>query len=172
MSKYTPHSVELLRALSLRLAPNRPCMAQIFRYRNEALQKKGLVSTKRRAEPLSIVKELLWSKDLLGSENPQTLVATMLYMNGLYFALRSGKEHRQLRFNPCQIELVERTRCTGQWSFLRYTEDIFKNHPCGLKGCKTKPRTVTHSANISNPERCFVNLFKLYGSLCPPGQRK
>jgi len=30
----------------------------------------------------------------------------MLFMNGLYFALRSGDEHRQLRFDPCQIQLM------------------------------------------------------------------
>ena len=113
------------------------------------LQKKGLGSTKRQAEPLSIEEEeLLWSKGLLGSETPQALVDTMLYMNGLYFALRSGEEHRQLRFNPCQIELVERT---GQRPFLRYTEDITKNHSGGLKGRKTKPKIVTHYAKLMFP---------------------
>ena len=72
------------------------------------LQKKGLGSKKRQAEPISIEEEeKLWNSCLLGSNNPQALVDTMLYMNGLYFALRSGDEHRQLRFNPCQIELVE-----------------------------------------------------------------
>jgi len=71
------------------------------------LQKKGLGSKKRQAEPLSIEEEeQLWAKGLLGSTNPQALVDTMLFMNGLYFALRSGDEHRQLRFDPCQIQLV------------------------------------------------------------------
>ena len=93
----------------------------------------------------------------------------MLYMNGLYFALRSGDEHRQLRFNPCEVELVERT---GQQSFLLYTEDVSKNHPGGLKGRKIKPKIVTHHANESNPDRCFINLLKLYNSLCPPDRPK
>lgn len=130
------------------------------------LQRKGLGSHKRQAESLSIEEEeLLWAKGLLGSATPQALVDTMLFMNGLYFALRSGDEHWQLRFDPCQIELIERT---GQRPYLKYTEDISKNRPGGLKGRKTKPKIVTHHANKDNPDRCFVRLFKLYNSLCPP----
>lgn len=134
------------------------------------LQKKGLGSKKRQAEPLSLEEEeLLWEKGLIGSTNPQALVDTMLFMNGLYFALRSGEEHRQLRFDPCQIELVEQP---GQRSYLKYTEDISKNRPGGLKGRKTKPKVVIHHANEENPERCFVQLFKMYNSLCPHDRPK
>ena len=80
-------------------------LLSILRAEMKCLQKKGLGSTKRQAEPLSIEEEeLLWSKGLFSAENPQAQVDTMLYMNGLYFALRSGEEHRQLWFNPCQIE--------------------------------------------------------------------
>ena len=129
------------------------------------LQRKGLGLKKRQAEPLTLEEEeLLWNKGLLGSTNPQVLVDTMLFMNGLYFALRSGDEHRQLRFDPCQIELIEQA---GQRSYLKYTEDISKNRPGGLKGRKVKPKIVTHHANEENPDRCFVRLFKLYNSLCP-----
>ena len=88
----------------------------------------------------------------------------MLFMNGLYFALRSGQEHRQLRFNPCQIRLHERQ---GEKPYLEYTEDVSKNRPGGLKNRKTKPKVVVHYSNEENPERCFVRLFKLYTSLCP-----
>ena len=100
------------------------------------LQKKGLGSKKHQAEPISIEEEQLWNSGLLGSG--QAPVDTMLYMYGVYFAFRSDEEHRQLRFNPCQIELVERT---GQRSLiLRYTEDVSKNHPGGLKRRKIKPK--------------------------------
>ena len=86
-------------------------------------------------------------------------------MNGLYFALRSGDEHRNLRHNPCQIQVVERQ---GERPYLLYTEDISKNRPGGLKGQKHKPKVVQHHSNTENPARCFVRLFKLYMSLCPP----
>ncbi|XP_064387442.1 transcriptional regulator QRICH1-like [Halichondria panicea] len=129
------------------------------------LQKLGLGSKKRQAEPLTIEEEeLLWSTGLLGCSSPQTLVDTMVFMTGLYFALRSGDKHRQLRFEPCQIELVERS---GERPHLVYTEDISKNRPGGIKGRKVKPKVVLHHANLENPDRCFVRIFKLYNSLCP-----
>ena len=50
---------------------------------------------------------------------PHRLVDTM---NGLYFALRSGKEHRQLRSTPCQIEVIEKE----ERPYLKYKEDTSK----------------------------------------------
>ena len=61
------------------------------------LQRSGLGSQKKKAEPLTIEEEVLWQKGLLGANNPQALVDSMVVLNGLYFALRSGSEHRQLR---------------------------------------------------------------------------
>ena len=126
------------------------------------LQSLGLGSQRRQAEPLTTEdEEMLWEKGLLGDATPQTLLDTMVFCNGLYFALRSGREHRQLKMNPCQIELVE--PCDDR----PYTEDISKNRPGGIKGRKIKPKVVYHHANIANPERCFVRLFKKYTQLCP-----
>ena len=46
-----------------------------------------------------------------------------MFMNGLYFALKSGDEHRNLR------QLVQKN---DERPYLLYTEDIPKNHPGGL----------------------------------------
>ncbi len=60
------------------------------------LRNSGLGSKTKKAQPLSIEEEeILWQRGLLGKSNPQALFDTMVVMNGLYFALRSGKEHRQ-----------------------------------------------------------------------------
>ena len=129
------------------------------------LQRSGLGSKKKKAEPITPEEEeIMWKKGILGESTPQALVDTMLYMNGLYFALKSGEEHRQLRFHQCQIQVIERP---GERAYLQYTEEISKNRPGGLKNRKLKPKTVVHYANERNPNRCFVRLFKLYKSKCP-----
>lgn len=101
---------------------------------------------------------------MLGDSTPQTLLDTVVFMNGLYFALHSGSEHRALRLAPPQIEVVERE---GERPYLLYTEDISKNRPGGLKGRRVKPKVVRQHISIDNPQRCFVILFKLYTSLFP-----
>ena len=88
--------------------------------------------------------EMLWHRGLLGDPSSQVLLDTMVYYCGLYFALRTGKEHRQLRNSPCQIEVVERS---GEKAYLWYTEDVSKNHQGGLNGRKVKPKVVLHHAN-------------------------
>ena len=61
------------------------------------LQSTGLGSVKRQAEVITEEdKETLWRKGLLGDHTPQVLLDSMVYYCGLHFALRSGKEHRQL----------------------------------------------------------------------------
>ena len=52
------------------------------------LQSAGVGSKKRQAEVLTEEdEELLWQKGPLYDATPQTLVDTMVYMSGLYFAL-------------------------------------------------------------------------------------
>ena len=113
------------------------------------LQSKGLGSSHKQAEPLTMEdEELLWEKKILGDHIPESLLNTMIYMNGLYFALRSGDEHRNIRHNPCQIQVIERP---GERAHLRYTEDISKNRPGGLKGRKMKPKVVINTNQEHGP---------------------
>ena len=124
----------------------------------------GIGSKQKQAEPLTDKDvELLWEKNLLGDSTPQSLLDTYVFFNGLCFALRSGKEHHQLRHNPAQIKVVENP---NERPHLIYTEDISKNRPGGIKGRQQKPKIVIHHANLEQPKCYFVRL-KLYNSLCP-----
>ena len=67
------------------------------------LQGKGAGSQKRQAEILTEEEEdHLWKEGLLGDGSPQSLLNSIVFYNRLYFALWSGKEHRQLHSRPCQ----------------------------------------------------------------------
>ena len=56
------------------------------------LRSLGFGSKKRQAEPFTEEEEeLLWSTGQLGDHNPQALVDTMLYMNGIYLHYEVAK---------------------------------------------------------------------------------
>ena len=89
----------------------------------------GAGTKKNKAEPITPEEEEnLWSSKTLGDHSPTSLLNTIFYMCGLYFALRSGQEHWQLSYRPCQIQVVEHT---GE---RLYSEDTSKNNQGGLKG--------------------------------------
>ena len=100
----------------------------------------------------------MWKKGLLGDSTHESLLNTVIFYKGLYFTLRSGKEHRQLRYSPCQIQLIEQP---GLRTYLQYTGDVSKNHPGGLRGQKITPKCVVYH---SNTKRWSVTLFKKYTS--------
>ena len=129
------------------------------------LQEKGLGSKLKQAEPITEKEEeILWEKGELGDHTPQSLLNTMVYMNSVYFALRSGKEHRNLRFSPSQNNIVENDE---DRAYVEYVEDMSKNHPGGLKGRRMKRKAVKHHANIIKPQQCFVRLLRKYKEMCP-----
>ena len=91
----------------------------------------------RKAEVISQSHEnLFWEKNLLGDSNPQQLINTIVFYCSLLFSLRSGAEHRQLRFRPSQIELFEPP---NERVYLKYTEDVSKANQGGLVSRKKEP---------------------------------
>ena len=73
----------------------------------KCLQGQGLGTNIKRAEPISRnEEEIMWEEGILGKSFPQALLDTMVYMCGVFFALRSGQEHHDLQF--CQFKLTEK----------------------------------------------------------------
>jgi len=93
--------------------------------------------------------EYLWVTEALGSQDPQTLLTTIVYLNGKHFGLTSGLECRAL--NPSNITFGTRNGV----ECIRFSD----------------PKTTSEQwsyPNLKNPERCHVKLCKLYLSKCPP----
>ena len=128
------------------------------------LKATGAGITKKRAQPISSEEEeKLWIDGSLGSTSPQTLLDTIIFMCGMYFALRSGQEHRTLQHDQIELKSSEDGKLC-----LVYTENTSKNNPGGIKNQKLKPKVVTHYQNQENPSCCFVEMYRTYISHCPP----
>ena len=122
----------------------------------------GIGCHRRQAEVISNdEEEILWSRGLLGDSSPQTLIDTLLYLNGLHFALRSGKEHRTLTLS--QISIINPSE-TQPYYTLRYSENVSKTNNGGLKYRKVDPKVVNHvdQYSVTNPSRSHAFLLMKY----------
>ena len=123
----------------------------------------GLGVKKKQAEPITVEEEnLLWDKVLLGEENPQALLDTILFLCEIHFALRSGEEHRSLQLSQFELVVPEEG-----YAYLIYTENFSKNNQGVLQHRKVKPKCVTCYVNEKSPERCLVRLYQVYLSHRP-----
>ena len=123
---------------------------------------RGLGLKVKQAQVIRFDKEdILWSKGLLGRTCPRVLLDTLVYLIGLNFALRSGEEHRLLSHDQLEI-------CSDDSGvFLKYTEKISKNNRRGLKDFRVKRKVCKAYERVEDRERCLVDIYRLYMSLCP-----
>ena len=112
----------------------------------------------KRAEPIDIKEEMLWSSGILGDSEPQSLLDTIIFVWLLF-----GPEEWPGTPQIC-LEIIER----DGGMVLRYTEDVSKNNPSGLKHCKIEPKIIEHCANAMNPERRRSKYYEKYVLRCPP----
>jgi hypothetical protein len=124
----------------------------------------GVGATVKQAEAFSEdQEETLWRMNLLGDHSPQVLLNTMVFLIGKNFSLRSGKEHRNLRFN--QFNLVPES--AEEPEKLVYSSFGEKNNLGGLKHRSFKGKRVEHYVNNEMPQRCTVHIYKKYVAKCP-----
>ena len=128
----------------------------------------GIGINVKKADIISVVEEdILWERGILGSENPEQLLQTILYVIGLNCALCAGKKHRPLHSIPfgSQFQWV-RYDFHDQY-FLCYTEDLgMKTNKGGIKHHKIEAETVDVYP-IQNSYRCPVHITGFYLSVLP-----
>lgn len=69
--------------------------------------------------------------NILGTDTPQKLLDTLLFLLGLNFALRAGQEHCNLRVGKCSQISVMKER--NSLKYLEYKEDVSKTNRGGLQ---------------------------------------
>ena len=119
------------------------------------------------AEPITLEdEETLWGMHVLGEENPDQLRDTLLFLVGLTFALRGGKEQRSLRAPGFDPQIVVKRNEKGV-KFLQYTEDFHsKTNQGGIADRKHVNKSV-RAYGHSCQERNIVYLYEKYVSLLP-----
>ncbi len=126
------------------------------------------VGVEKKFDPITVEnEEELWSQGMLGSDSPKQLRETVMYLVGLTFALRGGKEQRSLRCPLYDPQITVQSRSDGT-KFLEYREDLqSKSNQGGLATRKWQPKVVKALGN-SDPSRNIVLLYDKYVSLLPP----
>ena len=88
----------------------------------------------------------------------------MVWVFGVQFALRTGQEHRNLRFKNSRLSLKhDESGC----EFLKYMESISITNNRILRHLRVKRKVVRAYKNLANAERCPVELNKKYLSHVP-----
>ncbi len=126
------------------------------------------VSVEKKFDTITVEnEEELWAQGLLGSDNPKQLREMVMYLVGLSFALRGGKEQWLLRCPPYNPQITVQSRADGT-KFLEYRKDLqSKSNQGGLTTRKWQPKVVKALGN-SDPSRNIVLLYDKYVSLLLP----
>ena len=98
----------------------------------------------------------LWNSKLLGDHTASVLLDTMVFLIGKNFALRSGREHRNLKFSQLTLE----SACGKEPEKLVCVSFGKKNNLGGLKHRNMKREHVEDYVNEDCTGRCLVRLYK------------
>ncbi len=127
--------------------------------RMKCLSREGYIMPKSKAQVITYSQEEnMWQQELLGDHTPERLLYTVLYLLGVQFALRTGEEHKSLKFGK---QLVVQTDVESGDDYLEYTEYTAKNNQGGIDALKASGK-VLHCYRNPNANRCLVTLYQKY----------
>ena len=110
--------------------------------------------------------DLLYSSGQLGIDDPQQLLNNVIYLLGVYLALRGGVEHSNLRRDGCNSQLSIEKDSRGIECLVYHEDPLQKTNQGGLK-CKGKNKTVWVYPVEGDLARDPVFVYKKYIGLLP-----
>ena len=132
-----------------------------------SLRKEGVGAEVKHATVISIEhEETLWKNGVLGVNSPESLLRTVFYTVGLYFSLRGGQEHRDLKCS--QFSRVPASGYSAQ-TFYQYVENGSKNYQGRFCETGQSNKIVRAYAQPNSESRCPVRILDLYLSKLAPG---
>lgn len=129
------------------------------------LASSGIGIDRKQSDVITMANEdEMWEKGILGTDTPDKLRDTLLFLLGLNFALRGGTEHYNLRYGDNSQLKLGKEKGSGR-QYLEYTEDVSKCNSGGIHHRKLKRKQTRAYENLERPERCIVSVFKKYISV-------
>ena len=128
------------------------------------LHKEGVGTVKVQARVVTDTEETqLWEMGMMGAHSPVALQNAVFFYCGVYFCLRGGDKHRDLKCSQFEIKEVENPpERTLMIKCLTYTEHGSKNRPGSMHQVHLENKVVSHYSNKELGDRCFVFLMDLY----------
>lgn len=137
---------------------------EVLKSKQKKLKRDGKGNLPNKSEAISDHEiNILWEKKQFGSETPDAILHTLWFYNTVHFGLRGRHEHREM----CWGDVTLKTNTDGH-EYLEFCERQSKtrtgNDPRNVRDVKPKLW-----ANLDNPERCPVNIYKIYARKRPTG---
>ena len=109
----------------------------------------------------------------MGKSTPSSLQNAIFFYCGVLFCLRGGAEHRELMYSQFELTTVQDpTDSSKMMKCVIYSEFGSKNHQGLVHQVHLDNKIITHYADESLGDRCFVSLFELYRSKLPDAARE
>lgn len=103
------------------------------------------------------MKMVCGEKGILGTDTPEKLRDTLLFLLGLNFALRGGAEHYNLRYGENTQLKLGKEKDSGR-EFLEYTEDVSKCNSGGIHHRRLKRKQTKAYQNLETRQMCCFSV--------------
>ena len=109
------------------------------------------------------MEDKMWREGVLGEDNREKLLETVLFLIGINFALRGGDEHKCLRRPGCDSQISVEVDSDGVDCLVFRDDPYSKTNQGGLTTPLKDPKVVYCYKN-ADPNRCLFHLFNKYMS--------